>query len=50
MEKENYGIKEILLIDTPKEFPQSGFQWSINYIKKDYNGDISLKHGDIKMA
>jgi adenine-specific DNA methylase len=28
-----YTLKKIILIDTPKEFPQSGFQWSINHIK-----------------
>ena len=27
-----YVIKEIIFIDTPKEFPQSGFQWSVNHI------------------
>jgi len=37
-----YGIKEIILIKTPKEFPQSGFQWSINHIKKGYVGYIKI--------
>jgi len=37
-----YSIKEIILIDTPNEFPQSGFQWSINYIKLNYHWDIKL--------
>lgn len=37
-----YGIKEIILIDTPKEFPQSGFQWSISHIKYGYTGDVSI--------
>jgi len=27
-----YMVKEIILIDTPKEFPQSGFQWSVNLL------------------
>mgnify|MGYP001598281900 CR=1 FL=1 len=42
MTENKYAIKEILLIDTPKEFPQSGFQWSINYIKKDYIGGTAI--------
>lgn len=44
----NYGIKEIILIDTPKEFPQSGFQWGINYIKFGYKGNIKLSNKDKK--
>ena len=42
MQDAKYGIKEIILIDTPKEFPQSGFQWSVNHIKLGYKGDIKL--------
>lgn len=42
MMENNYGIKEIILIDTPKEFPQSGFQWGINHIQKNYNGLLNL--------
>jgi len=44
MRDNNYGIKEVILIDTPKEFPQSGFQWSINHIKLDYKGKLSINH------
>lgn len=32
MKESGYEIKEILLIDTPKEFPQSGFQWGVTHI------------------
>lgn len=42
MKDYNYKIKEIICIDTPKEFPQSGFQWGIIHIKKRYNGNIKL--------
>jgi hypothetical protein len=42
MQENGYGVKEIILIDTPKEFPQSGFQWSVNHIKKDYKGKITI--------
>lgn len=41
MLENGYGIKEIICIDTPKEFPQSGFQWSVNYIKMGYNGKLN---------
>lgn len=37
MKEQNFGFKEIVLIDTPKEFPQSGFQFGYVYIKKNYN-------------
>lgn len=43
MEDNGYRVKEIILIDTPKEFPQSGFQWSVNHIKKGYKGKIEIK-------
>lgn len=42
MQDNGYQIKEIILINTPVEFPQSGFQWSINYIQKDYKGKINF--------
>jgi len=34
MKKYGYELNEYIFIDTPKEFPQSGFQWSINWIAK----------------
>lgn len=37
-----FGIKEILLIDTPKEFPQFGFQMGCVYYKRNYRGSIKL--------
>jgi len=42
MLESGYKIKEIIFIDTPKEFPQSGFQWSINHIKLNYKGGIKF--------
>jgi len=42
MKKAGFGIKEIYCIDTPKEFPQFGFQMGCIYYKKDYNGDINF--------
>jgi hypothetical protein len=38
----NFGLKEILLCDTPKTFPQSGFQVGCVYLKKNYTGDIKF--------
>lgn len=38
----NFGIKEIILLDTPKNFPQSGFQIGCFHLQKDYIGDIKF--------
>lgn len=38
----NFGIKEILLLDTPKEFPQFGFQMGCVHYKRDYKGKTYL--------
>ena len=39
--KENgFGIKEICIFDTPKEFPKSGFQCGMIHLQKNYNGYI----------
>lgn len=38
-----FGIVEILTLDTPpKPWPQTGFQLSAVYIKRDYKGNITL--------
>ena len=37
-----FGIREILMIDTPKNFPQSGFQVGVVHLKKGWKGDIKL--------
>lgn len=45
--EKNFGIKEILIFDTPKTFPQSGFQIGCFYLQKNYKGNIKfggLKH------
>ena len=47
----NFGIKEILLFNTPKNFPQSGFQIGCFYLQKGWNGDIKFSdssNGDKK--
>lgn len=40
MKKNNFGIKEICIFDTPKVFPQSGFQCGMVYLKRNYLGEI----------
>jgi len=37
-----FGIKEIIIFDTPNNFPQSGFQVGVVYIKKHYIGNIKF--------
>ena len=37
-----FGIKEIYLIDAPKELNNSGFQVGCIYLKRDYTGKIKL--------
>lgn len=48
MKDNGFGIKEICLFDTPKNFPQSGFQCGMVYLKKGYNGDIKLSSIEFK--
>lgn len=43
-----FGIKEIRLIDTPKEFPQSGFQLGMVHIQKGWRGDIKISFDEIE--
>jgi len=42
--EKGFGIKEILLLDTPKSFPQSGFQVGCFYLKRGYKGDIKFSY------
>ena len=37
-----FGIREICIFDTPSNFPHSGFQVGMVYIKRGYAGDIVL--------
>ncbi len=37
-----FGIREIFLIDTPGNFPQSGFQVGAIHFKRGYTGEIRL--------
>lgn len=38
----NFGIKEIWCIDTPKEFPQFGFQMGCVYYKRNWNKETLI--------
>lgn len=40
----NFGIKEIMIFNTPKSFPQSGFQVGCFYLKRGYKGDIKFSN------
>lgn len=42
IKESGFGVKEILLFDTPKEFPQTGFQMGCFYLQKNYVGNIKL--------
>ena len=43
-----FGIREICIFDTPKEFPQSGFQCGMVHLRRGYSGDISFTRLDEK--
>jgi len=40
--EKGFGIKEIIIFDTPKSFPQSGFQFGCFHLCKNYKGDIKF--------
>ena len=40
IESAGFGVKEICIFDTPKNFPQTGFQLGMFYIQRCWNGDI----------
>ena len=42
MWKKGFGIKEILFLDTPKEFPQFGFQMGCMHYKRNWRGKVYL--------
>tara|TARA_R100001463_G_scaffold98713_1_gene153173 strand:+ start:339 stop:833 length:495 start_codon:yes stop_codon:yes gene_type:complete len=42
MRAADFGIKEFYCFDTPKCFPQSGFQLAAVHTQRDYDGDIAL--------
>ena len=37
-----FGVKEIFCVDTPKNFPPSGFQYGAIYFQRGYKGDIRM--------
>lgn len=43
-----YAIKEVIMIERPETFPQSGFQIAVIHIAKGYNGDMKLSWKDWK--
>jgi len=48
MQNHGFDIKEILLINTPKEFPPMGFQFGIVHFQKNYKANwLNWLKGDI---
>lgn len=45
IKKGGYGFKEIIAIDTPKSFPQMGFQLGVVHLQKHYGGDCKFGWG-----
>ena len=43
MKEAGFGIREICLVDTPKNFPQSGFQLGMIWISKNFNEQVILR-------
>ena len=37
-----FGIKEIMMVNTPKEFPPIGFQLGAIHLQRKWKGDIKL--------
>lgn len=42
MKQAGFGLKEFYCFDTPKSFPQSGFQLAAVHTQRGWNGDIKL--------
>jgi hypothetical protein len=42
MQEAGFGIKEIALVEMPKEFPQSGFQLGAIHLKRKWKDQITL--------
>ena len=42
IKKAGYGFKEMIFIDTPKSFPQMGFQLGVVHLQKGYGGDCQM--------
>jgi hypothetical protein len=42
MREEDFGIKEIILVEYPKDWGKMGFALSVVHLEKGYNGDIKF--------
>lgn len=42
VDEAGFGLKEIVLVDMPPSFPQSGFQLGAVYVARGWTGDIRL--------
>lgn len=43
-----FGLREILLVEMPPEFPQSGFQLGAVHLQRGWRGRIKLTHCDTR--
>lgn len=48
--KNHFAIKEICIFETPKDFPQSGFQLGMVHLSKNYTGLIKLSYLEVANA
>jgi len=46
--EKKFGIKEIIIFDTPKTFPQSGFQIGCFHLQRNYVGNIKFDRLEIR--
>jgi len=42
VEEKGFGIREICVFDTPKDFPSTGFQLGAVHLQRGYEGDIKF--------
>lgn len=47
IENAGFGIREIVIFNTPKTFPQSGFQFGCFHLKRGYIGDIKYNRIEV---
>ena len=48
IQQAGFGIKEIVLCDTPSTFPQSGFQIGCFHLKRNWKGNIDFDKLEVK--
>ena len=49
LREHNFGIKEIFCVETPKNFPPSGFQYGAVHFQRGWAGNIKLSFSDSRV-